>query len=1435
MKKRFLVILLVLMLVLTSCQDLPITDLIPTTGLDGGVINPDAHVDADNNGKCDDCGISVIVTFDFYAINDLHGRFEDSDDQPGVDELTTYLKNAYKTEDNVVLLSSGDMWQGTPESNLTYGNLMTEWMNELDFVSMTLGNHEYDWGEEYIQANERLAEFPFLAINVYDAETDQLADYVTPSVIVVRNGIKIGIIGAIGDVYSSIASERRDGVYFKTGSELTALVKAESEKLRAQGADFIVYSIHDGYESSSSGTKPVNGSALDYYDTSLSNGYVDLVFEGHSHCSYVLTDEYGVYHLQNGGENDGISHVEVNINFANSKSQVKKAEIVRSSVYDDYQDDPIVQSLLTKYGDLISKGKEVVGNNLKERDGETLRLLIAKLYYLVGDAYWGDEYDIVLGGGYLSVRNPYDLQAGEITYGDLYTLFPFDNQLVLCSMSGAYLNDVFFETPSANYFYYYESYGASVKGNVDPNATYYVIVDSYSSTYAPNHMTEIARFESNVYARDLLALFAKDGGFEQSDILGFVPNADPNPRPIEPIEISIPDLLSIGNGLEDNAESTDYFMVGDVTVKSVVSNTYGNMTVEDEYGNELYVYGVWSRDGNTRYDALDVPPIEGDTVTLVGTVKKYVANDGSVTIELYYARLYEHTVGAAQPDDPKPDDPDDPAKINYQIVDETVYVVRLQAVLKSKTDQTQIVVVQSLTELHRVGKSDTWSVVEYAGELYYVSSSALTTEDVSGKDFVPCEKTMYAAGMVMIKQYPSTESFSYTVGFLMAEDEVAVIAENGTWSKIMWTTDGVTCTGFVKSAQLTDIPVEPRPEDPTPDEPKPDEPKPDEPTEITIREAIKIGEKLEENTESETEYIIEAEILEVTQTFYGNMYLIDAEGNTLYVYGTWDETGTIRYGNLGVLPVAGDTVRLQGKLKKFINSGGETVIELMNGKIISHTALNPEEPPVVEVREITIPEALKIGQTLEDNALSVDSYIVRGWIVAITNTTYGNAVIEDEYGNQIVVYGLYNEDGTIRYDSLPYQVVAGDLVELKAPIKKYVNVNTGEVIIELISARIMSYEVGTDDPTPDEPKPDEPQPPVDEEPIRVSVFEAILIGQEMKHDTYTAETYKITAEIVEIVDETYGNLYVQDDEGNRFYIYGLYDPNGNRYDTWGRHPAVGDVITVKAPIGQYNGVPQMKHATVVAFYTPEPPIVEDAIEIGIADANKLGEVLEDNAESEQEYIVEAGILEITQDYYGNLYLVDEYGNTLYVYGVWDEAGSVRYGDLEVKPVAGDIVRLQGKLKKHVTAEGKVIVELFNAKILSFYQEIPEDPTPDKPKPDEPEDPTVTEPTMTSIPELIAIGKKLEANTESETAYFVTGTVLNIENDFYGNMNISDENGKTLYVYGTWDESGSIRYGNLEVQPKDGDTVVLCGWMKKYVTEKGEMIIEMINARILSVN
>ena len=386
-------------------------------------------------------------------------------------------------------------------------------MNRLDFAASSIGNHEFDWGENYIGTNEDLADFPFLAINIYDRDTNQRADFCEPSTIIDEDGVQIGIIGAIGDCYSSIAVDKCDEVYFKVGRELTALIKAEANRLRGLGADFIVYLLHDGYGKSVSGSvKSVTASDISsYYDTALSDGYVDLVFEGHTHQGYRLRDEHGVYHLQNRGDNKGgISHASVSINAVTGSSTVLDTALIAQSQYQSLPDDPLVDELLKKYAAEIEPANKVLGYNSRQRNSTELCQIMANLYYQCGVKAWGDEYDIVLGGGFLNTRSPYRLSAGDVTYADLQAVFPFDNQLVLCSVSGRNLQNKFFN--NSDYYIAYDSYGSNIKNNINATATYYIVVDTYTADYRPNNLTVVKRYDETTFGRDLMAEYITGGG-----------------------------------------------------------------------------------------------------------------------------------------------------------------------------------------------------------------------------------------------------------------------------------------------------------------------------------------------------------------------------------------------------------------------------------------------------------------------------------------------------------------------------------------------------------------------------------------------------------------------------------------------------------------------------------------------------------------------------------------------------------------------------------------------------------------------------------------------------------------------------------------------------------------------------------------------------------
>ena len=450
----------------------------------------------------------VIVNLELFALNDMHGNVEDSSNGLGIAKTSSLLKTYPDNVNNALYISQGDMWQGSAPSNLTHGQLVNDWMGQMNFTSMTVGNHEFDWGTSYVKTNAGLASFPYLGINVYSRDTDQRVDYLSPSTIINKNGAKIGIIGAIGDCYGSIAASMVPDIYFKVGDDLTSLVKQEATRLRNdEGCDMIIYSIHDGSDSTTYLSHP--------YDISLSNGYVDLVLEGHSHKNYVLQDSKGVYHIQSSGYNKTINYINVNVNTTKDTCSIVRTKSIYTNDYkNSLSEDAAALSLFTKYSDQISGANETIGYNSSYRSSNELCDLVASLYLQYGLSKWSTKYNVYLAGGYIKTRSPYNLYSGEVTYADLLSLYPFNNDLLLCSISGYNLNYKFVNSSNSDYHIALSSYGQA-NSYINYSDTYYVVVDNYTSDYTSNGLTVIERYtEGEFYARDMLAEYIRNGGFE---------------------------------------------------------------------------------------------------------------------------------------------------------------------------------------------------------------------------------------------------------------------------------------------------------------------------------------------------------------------------------------------------------------------------------------------------------------------------------------------------------------------------------------------------------------------------------------------------------------------------------------------------------------------------------------------------------------------------------------------------------------------------------------------------------------------------------------------------------------------------------------------------------------------------------------------------------
>ena len=97
----------------------------------------------------------------------------------------------------------------------------------------------------------------------------------------------------------------------------------------------------------------------------------------------------------------------------------------------------------------------------------------------------------------------------------------------------------------------------------------------------------------------------------------------------------------------------------------------------------------------------------------------------------------------------------------------------------------------------------------------------------------------------------------------------------------------------------------------------------------------------------------------------------------------------------------------------------------------------PDQPAIPDGIELSIADAIAMGQTYEHNIFSEAKYYVTGVITEVYNTQFGNMRVTDEAGNILTIYGTYNEDGSVRYDAMEEKPVAGDTVVLYGVIGQY--------------------------------------------------------------------------------------------------------------------------------------------------------------------------------------------------------------------------------------------------------------------------------------------------------------------------------------------------------------------------------------------------------------
>ena len=122
---------------------------------------------------------SSLVNLTILHINDLHGWLEPHDGFGGVATYMGYFKQEGYTYDNdtFILLSGGDQNTGPAVATLSKGEAVIDAMNTMNFSAACIGNHEFDFGVEWLEKRKEMANFPILSCNIYDKGTTDLANF----------------------------------------------------------------------------------------------------------------------------------------------------------------------------------------------------------------------------------------------------------------------------------------------------------------------------------------------------------------------------------------------------------------------------------------------------------------------------------------------------------------------------------------------------------------------------------------------------------------------------------------------------------------------------------------------------------------------------------------------------------------------------------------------------------------------------------------------------------------------------------------------------------------------------------------------------------------------------------------------------------------------------------------------------------------------------------------------------------------------------------------------------------------------------------------------------------------------------------------------------------------------------------------------------------
>ena len=380
---------------------------------------------------------TVVILYE----NDVHCAVE------GYSKLAAMKNELSETYTNVGVVSVGDFVQGGTLGAVSKGEYIVNLMNKVGYDAIALGNHEFDYQLPRLNELNAMSNTKFISCNFQKIGEDKT--YFEPYTIVSYGNVDVAYIAITtpetinSSSPAQFKNDKGELIYTFNESKLYDIVQTNINAAETAGADYVIALSHIGYDES--------GNLADITDVIENTDGFDVVLDAHSHSvieEKVIKDKSGddVLLTSTGTKFEYIGKLTI-------KNGAFDTELVEVESYT--KTDPVVDAYITEINENYAQlGNRKIGESKVEfithdKDGNRLvRNAETNLGNFCSDALrvmTGADMSFVNGGG---LRAP--MEAGEVNFNDIFSVFPFNNQIVTAEISGQILID-FLEMAVMNY------------------------------------------------------------------------------------------------------------------------------------------------------------------------------------------------------------------------------------------------------------------------------------------------------------------------------------------------------------------------------------------------------------------------------------------------------------------------------------------------------------------------------------------------------------------------------------------------------------------------------------------------------------------------------------------------------------------------------------------------------------------------------------------------------------------------------------------------------------------------------------------------------------------------------------------------------------------------------------------------------------------------